>query len=99
MHLSDALAGFHRERMAGQTTLAKKTMEEHRIAVRMFTEFWGSDMAISLITKKDVIRYKEALLQTPNRYTMRFPGLTLPQAIKANAKLTQPYSALAPKNC
>lgn len=72
-------------------------MEEHRNAVRMFAEFWGSDMAISLITKKNVIRYKEALLQTPNRYTMRFPGLTLPQTIKANAKLTQPYSALAPK--
>lgn len=50
-----------------------------------------------LHTKKSVIAYKRALLETPNRYTMRFPGLTLPQAIKANGKLATPVPTLAPK--
>ena len=72
-------------------------MEEHRNAVRMFNEFLGFDQAVASITKQNIIDYKQALLKTPNRYTMRFPGLTLPQAIKANQKLAEPISALAPK--
>ncbi len=95
--LSDALSAFHKERTAGGSTLAPKTMEEHRNAVRMFSEFMGGEIAVRAITKKNVIDYKQALLETPNRYTMRFPGLTLPQAIKANAKLAEPFATLAPK--
>lgn len=95
--LSDALRAFHKERTAGGSTLAPKTMEEHRNAVRMFSEFMGGEVAVRAITKKNVIDYKQALLETPNRYTMRFPGLTLPQAIKANTKLTEPFATLAPK--
>ena len=97
MLLSDALTAFHSERTAGGSTLAPKTMEEHRNAVRMFSEFMGGEVAVRPITKKDVIRYKQALLETPNRYTMRFPGLTLPQAVKANAELAEPFKTLAPK--
>ena len=95
--LSSALTAFHKERTAGGSTLAPKTMEEHRNAVRMFSEFMGGEVAVRAITKKDVIDYKQALLETPNRYTMRFPGLTLPQAIKANSKLSEPFATLAPK--
>lgn len=95
--LTEALAAFHEERTAGGSTLAPKTMEEHRNAVRMFNEFMGADVAVGSISKKNVIGYKQALLKTPNRYTMRFPGLTLPQAIKANAKLAEPIPTLAPK--
>ncbi|WP_113913131.1 phage integrase SAM-like domain-containing protein [Roseovarius dicentrarchi] len=95
--LSEALASFHDERTAGGSTLAPKTMEEHRNAVRMFNEFMEEDIAVAAITKKHVIAYKQALLKTPNRYTMRFSGMTLPEAIKANAKLTEPFSTLAPK--
>lgn len=97
MTLSGALSAFHKERTAGGSTLAPKTMEEHRNAVRMFSEFMGGEVAVRLITKKNVIDYKQALLETPNRYAMRFPGLTLPQAIKANGKLAEPFSTLAPK--
>ena len=43
------------------------------------------------------ICHKQALLQTPNRYSTQFPGLTLPQAIEANAKLPEPFATLAPK--
>ncbi len=95
--LSEALDAFHNERTAGGNTLAMRTMEEHKNAARMFNEFMGSDVGVRSITKKNVIDYKGALLSTPNRYTMRFPGLTLPQAIKANAKLSKPFSTLAPQ--
>ncbi len=95
--LSDILSAFHKERTAGGNTLAPKTMDEDRNAVRMFSEFIGGEVGVRAITKKNVIDYKRALLETPNRYTMRFPGLTLPQAIKANAKLAEPFATLAPK--
>lgn len=95
--LSQVLTAFHKERSAGGGTLATKTMEEHRNAVRMFNEFAGGDVTVNSITKKQVIDYKQTLLKTPNRYTMRFRGLTLPQAIKANAKLPVPFETLAPK--
>jgi len=64
--LTEALAAFHDERTAGGSTLAPKTMEEHRNAVRMFNEFMGTDVAVSSISKKNVIDYKQALLKTPN---------------------------------
>lgn len=97
LSLSEALDAFHGERTAGGNSLAPKTTAEHRNAVRMFNEFMGIDIAVSAITKKHVIDYKHALLKTPNRYTMRFPGLSLPQAIKANAESAQPFSMLAAK--
>lgn len=97
MTLTEALTSFHGERTAGGNTLALKTMEEHRNATRMFNEFMGGETAIRSITKKHVIAYKQMLLETPNRYTMRFPGLTLPQAIKANKKRAEPFPTLAPQ--
>ncbi len=95
--LSEVLAAFHKERTAGGNSLAPKTIEEHKNAVRMFEEFLGHPVAVRSITKQNVIDYKRALLELPNRYTTRFPGLTLPQAIKANAKRPEPFGTLAPK--
>lgn len=97
MTLSQALTAFHKERTAGGSSLATRTMDEHKNAVRMFNEFTGGETSLRTITKKNVIDYKQALLETPNRYTMRFPGLTLPQAIKGNVKRTQPFATLSPK--
>lgn len=97
MTLTEALVAFHKERTAGGGTLAPKTMEEHRNAARMFNEFMEGDTPLRAITKKHVIEYKQALLETPTRYTLRFPGLTLPQAIRANRKLEVPFETLAPK--
>lgn len=94
--LSDVLEAFHRERTAGARTLADKTMAEHKVAVRMFDEFMTRPMPVKSITRADLLGYKQALLQTPNRYSLRFPGLTLPQAIKANAKRETPYPTLDP---
>ncbi|MCW1919979.1 site-specific integrase [Rhodobacter sp. KR11] len=95
--LNDVLKGFHKERNAGGRTLAQKTMDEHEVAVRMFEEAQGGPVAVKAITKQMVIAYKKTLLETPTRYTQRFPGLTLPQAIKANAKRPEPYETLSPQ--
>lgn len=95
--LSDVLKAFHKERSAGGRSLASKTMEEHKSAVRMFEEFTGGPVAVRSITRKNVIAYKQALLETPTRYTLRFRGLTLPQAIKANRKRSEPFETLDPQ--
>lgn len=58
MTLSGALSAFHKERTAGGSTLAPKTMEEHRNAVRMFSEFIGGDVVVRSSTKKNVIDHK-----------------------------------------
>lgn len=94
--LGEALTAFHKERTAGNRSLAKRTIEEHKVAVRMFEEFNGGETPIRSITRADMLAYKQALLQTPSRYALRFPGLNLPQAIKANAKRAEPYSTLDP---
>ncbi|WP_187968864.1 site-specific integrase [Aquibium microcysteis] len=94
--LADVLIAFHKERTAGNRSLARRTIEEHKVAVRMFEEFIGGAVPVRSITRADMLAYKQALLQTPSRYALRFPGLTLPQAIKANAKRTKPYPMLDP---
>src|SRR5690606_8549992 len=58
--------------------------------------FMGASVPVRSITRTDMLTYKQTLLQTPNRYTLRFPGLTLPQAIKANQKREQPFPTLDP---
>jgi integrase len=95
--LSDILTPFHRERTSGTRNLAQKTIDEHKTAVRMFHEFMGGNVPARSITRHDMLGYKKALLQTPSRYALRFPGLTLPQAIKANEKRKVPFAALDPQ--
>lgn len=95
--LSDVLTAFHKERSAGGRSLAPKTTDEHKSAVRMFEEFKGGPIAVHAITRKDVIAYKQVLLETPTRYTQRFRSLTLPQAIKANHNRPEPFETLDPQ--
>jgi site-specific recombinase XerD len=95
--LTTILNAFHKERTAGNRTLAEKTMAEHKVAIRMFEEFMGAAIPARSIKRSDMLAYKQALLQTPNRYAARFPGLSLPRAIKANAKREEPYPTLDPQ--
>jgi integrase len=95
--LSEVLEAFHSERTAGSRTLAEKTMAEHKVAIRMFEEFMGGAIPARSIKRSHMLAYKQALLQTPNRYSLRFPGLTLPRAIKANAKRKEPFPTLDPQ--
>lgn len=89
--LSELLPLFHEERK-----VRSATADEHRAAVRMVEEFFGEPKAVCEITRQDMIAYKRILLRTPNRYTMRFPGLTLPEAVDANAKRVTPFAPLSP---
>lgn len=95
--LSEVLKAFHGERTAGNRTLSEGTMGEHKVAVRMFDEFMGAAVPVQSITRADMLGYKQALLKTPNRYNLRFKGMTLPQAIKANAKRKEPFPTLDPQ--
>ncbi len=94
--LSTLLADFHAERTAGNRTLSPKTMDEHKVAVRMLEEFLGQGTPAASITRQDMLAYKRALLETPSNYRKRFPGKWLKQAIEENKKLTEPYPTLDP---
>jgi hypothetical protein len=91
------LQDFHAERTAGKGTMSEKTMTEHKVAVRMIEEFLGTGTPAASITRADMLNYKRALMQTPANYRQRFPGLSLPDAITANAKLKTPFAALNPQ--
>lgn len=93
--LDKLLELFHRERTAGGSSLAERTMAEHKVAVRMLKEFLGDNQIIAAsITTTDMRNYKNALLETPSNYAVRFPGMLLPKAIAANKKRAKPYPTL-----
>ena len=94
--ISEMLPRFHKERTSGNRTLATKTMQEHVVAVRMFEQVVGK-VPVRSITRADMLNYKRVLLETPARSSIRFRGLTIPQAIKANAKRTTPFETLDPQ--
>jgi integrase len=97
MTLDRILGLFHKERTSRKRTLAAATLKEQEVAVRMFREFMGKDMPVAAIKRKHVVEYKQSLLQTPTNYRQRFPGLTLPQAIRRNKDRSEPYPTLDPK--
>lgn len=87
--LSALLPRFHAERK-----IATGTADEHRVAVRMLEEFLGEPKPVCEITRRNMLDFKSALLQAPNRYSLRFPTMNLPQAIEANAKRKDPFPTL-----
>lgn len=70
------------------------TEYEHGVAVRMFEEFLGEARPVHTITHTDVLAYKRALMETPSNYTKRFPGSTLPDAIRLNKARATPFPTL-----
>lgn len=82
-------------RFATEKNAKPGTRREYEVAVRMFEEFLGESRAAYAITKQDVLDYKNALVRTPSNYTKRFPGLTLPQAVTANAARKVPFPTLS----
>jgi integrase len=72
----------------------KSTDYEHSVSIRMFEECIGESKPIYRITRQDVQAYKRALADAPSNYTKRFPGLTLPDAIKANKERKAPFPVL-----
>jgi integrase len=87
--LSELLPAFLGERGASPSM-----QREHHVSVRMFEEHLGEPRPVYTITRKDVNAYKRALMEAPARYTKRFPGKTLPEAIEANKTLAKPFEKL-----
>lgn len=87
--LSELLPRFLAERGASGAN-----QSEHYVSVRMFEQFLGGAMPVYMITRTHLNGYKNALMQTPSNYIKRFPGMTLPQAIKANQKRASPFPKL-----
>ncbi|MDH6268259.1 integrase [Rhizobium sp. SG_E_25_P2] len=90
--LAQLLTKFHGERQGG----SDKTKKEHEVAIRMLSGFVGKDRSIRQITRADILAYKDALKLTPANSQQRFPGMTIVQAAKANAKRSEPYPVLNP---
>lgn len=89
--LAELLPMFREERKVGEITF-----NEQPVAIRMIEEFFREPKPVCEITRNDLQDYKRALVRTPNRYAMRFPGLTLPEAVEANAKRAEPFATLNP---
>ncbi|SDA15560.1 Phage integrase family protein [Methylobacterium sp. UNC378MF] len=70
------------------------TAYEYGVAVRMFEEHLGESRPVYTITRRDVLSYKAALMDTPANYTKRFPDATLPEAIRRNKARAIPFPTL-----
>ena len=80
---------------AEKTAVRPSTRAEQITAVRFFEEWMGGPTPAHAITRRDLLGYKEALQKTPVKYATRFPGRTLPEAIKANAERKIPHPVLS----
>jgi integrase len=89
--LSQILPRMHAEKR----NLRDSTKAEQRVAVRMFEEFLGEPTPVYKISRRTMIDYKNALLQTPSNYLTRFKGKSLPQAIEANKRRKEPFPILS----
>ncbi|TCT12657.1 phage integrase family protein [Tepidamorphus gemmatus] len=88
--LTDLLPEFIKERGA------KPSMNhEYAVAVRMLYEHIGEPVPVYRITRQTMQGFRRALTETPANYAKRFPGMTLPEAIKANVKRAAPYETLS----
>ena len=70
---------------------------EYAVAIRMFEEHLGEAQPAYTITRRDVLAYKAALMETPANYTKRFPDTPLPEAIKRNKSRKTPFPTLNAK--
>lgn len=80
--------------MMGEKKARPATAYEYGVAVRMFEEHLGEARAVYTITRRDVLDFKVALMQTPTSYTLRFPNTPLPEAIRLNKARAKPFPVL-----
>lgn len=90
--LSEIVPKFLAERK-----ISSASQHEHVVSARMFEEHLGEPKPIYKITRRDVLDYKNALLELPSNYVKRFPNSTLPDAIKLNQKRAQQFPTLDPR--
>lgn len=90
--LAELLPEFLKERNASQST-----NYEHGVTVRIFEESQGDDLPVYRITRQHVRAFRNALSDTPTNYSKRFPGKSLPEAIKLNNARLAPFPKLSAK--
>ena len=90
--LSELLPQFIKESGA-----SAQTNYERLMIARLFEEHLGEPKPLYRITRQDVRGFQRALQDTPSNHAKRFPGMTIPQAIKANKERVTPYAPLDPK--
>jgi integrase len=90
--LSEFVPDFVKERGAGP-----QQNHDCKTTVRMFEEHLGDAKPIYSITRQDVRGFARALSDAPASSTKRFPGLTFPEAIKANKARATPFPLLNPR--
>lgn len=71
------------------------SVREYEVAVRMLDEHLGEARPVYTITRRDVLSYKAALMETPANYTKRFPNTPLPEAIRLNKSRATPFPVLS----
>jgi integrase len=90
--LSDLAEIYIAERKA-----TPSTSRELVVTIRMLDEYLGEQRPAYRLTRADVRGFIRALAELPNNYTKRFPGATLPDAIKANKDRKVPFPVLNSK--
>jgi hypothetical protein len=94
---SERTLGDLAEQFATEKATSDRTRHDNRVTIRMFEEQLGEPLPIYRLTRQHVHGFKRALADAPANYTKRFPGMTLPEAIKANKARTKPYPLLNPR--
>ncbi|GJD75090.1 site-specific integrase [Methylobacterium goesingense] len=80
--------------MTAEKKAPPASVYEYEVAVRMFEEHLGEARPAYTITRRDVLSYKTALMETPANYTKRFPNTPLPEAIRLNKARATPFPVL-----
>jgi hypothetical protein len=82
------------EQFAKEKATSARTRHDNRITIRMLEEQIGEPLPIYRLTRQHVHAFKRTLADAPANYTKRFPGMTLPEAVKANKGRAKPYPLL-----
>lgn len=90
--LSELLPRYLRERKP-----TPATAHEYAVIVRQFEELMDPVPAVHAIARRHIQRFRDRLQEAPASYVKRFPNMTMPEAIEANAKRPKPYPLLNPK--
>ncbi|WP_375763092.1 tyrosine-type recombinase/integrase [Bradyrhizobium sp. Pha-3] len=91
---SERTLGDLAEQFATEKATGDRTRHDNRVTIRMFEEQIGELLPIYRLTRQHVHGFKRALAEAPANYTKRFPGMTFPDAIKANKARAKPYPLL-----
>ncbi|WP_316195915.1 MULTISPECIES: tyrosine-type recombinase/integrase [unclassified Bradyrhizobium] len=82
------------EQFAKEKATSDRTRHDNRVTIRMLEEQIGEPLPIYRLTRQHVHAFKRMLADAPANYTKRFPGMTLPEAVKANKGRAKPYPLL-----